>query len=180
MTLHAAKGLEFPVVFIAGMEKGLFPLYRAELVKDEEEEERRLFYVGITRAREKLFLSKASRRLRYGEYVSQDPSPFLEEIDPACLKGSFAWEEKTKRTERKFRERASDIPAPKASPPKWSAAARKKEISLKRGDLVEHEVFGVGKVLYADADSSLAKAVVQFQTVGKKVLALNYAKLKKL
>jgi DNA helicase-2/ATP-dependent DNA helicase PcrA len=82
MTLHAAKGLEFPVVFIAGLEKGLFPLAKAEQDKSEEEEERRLFYVGITRAKEKLFITNAQKRMRFGEFSSQTPSKFLSEIDP--------------------------------------------------------------------------------------------------
>lgn len=80
MTLHSAKGLEFPVVLIAGMEQGLFPLAKAENDPDEKEEERRLFYVGITRARKKLYLSYAERRFRFGELTFSEPSCFLSEI----------------------------------------------------------------------------------------------------
>ncbi len=80
MTLHSAKGLEFPVVLIAGLEQGLFPLAKAENNHDEKEEERRLFYVGITRARKQLYLSYAERRFRFGEIMFSSPSCFLNEI----------------------------------------------------------------------------------------------------
>ena len=85
MTMHAAKGLEFPLVVIAGMEQGLFPLSKAETDINEQEEERRLFYVGITRAREQLVLSYAERRYRFGELSFSRPSMFLSEIDPSCF-----------------------------------------------------------------------------------------------
>ena len=81
MTMHAAKGLEFPLVVIAGLEQGLFPLSKAETDPSEQEEERRLFYVGITRAREQLILAYAERRYRFGELVFSRPSMFLSEID---------------------------------------------------------------------------------------------------
>lgn len=86
MTLHAAKGLEFPVVFIAGMENGLFPLGKADSDPEEMEEERRLFYVGITRAEQKVFLSYAERRYRFGELTFPMPSRFLAEIDDSLVK----------------------------------------------------------------------------------------------
>ncbi|HRK03529.1 MAG TPA: UvrD-helicase domain-containing protein [Chlorobiota bacterium] len=88
MTMHAAKGLEFPLVVIAGMEQGLFPLAKAEQDIGEQEEERRLFYVGITRAREQLVLSYAERRYRFGELVFSRPSMFLSEIDADCFSAS--------------------------------------------------------------------------------------------
>ncbi|TAE23444.1 MAG: hypothetical protein EAZ92_14565 [Candidatus Kapaibacterium sp.] len=80
MTLHSAKGLEYPVVFIAGLERGLFPMSKSEMSQDEMEEERRLFYVGITRAEEQLYLSHAEKRYRFGELTYPTPSPFLAEI----------------------------------------------------------------------------------------------------
>ena len=85
MTLHAAKGLEFPVVFLIGMEEGLFPLSRAELNEEEMEEERRLAYVGITRAEEKLYLSNAMNRTLYGKTQLNRPSRFLDEIEDDLL-----------------------------------------------------------------------------------------------
>src|SRR5690606_35722301 len=85
MTLHNAKGLEFPVVFVAGLEEGLFPLARTLDEPAELEEERRLFYVGITRAEQKLFLTTARRRRRGGEWMDSVPSSFLETIPPELL-----------------------------------------------------------------------------------------------
>jgi DNA helicase-2/ATP-dependent DNA helicase PcrA len=90
MTMHAAKGLEFPVVAIAGLEQGLFPLAKADQDPGEMEEERRLFYVGITRARNELILSYAERRYRFGELVFARPSTFLSEIDQQCFTASSA------------------------------------------------------------------------------------------
>jgi DNA helicase-2/ATP-dependent DNA helicase PcrA len=80
MTLHNAKGLEFPVVFLVGMEDGLFPLARAMESREELEEERRLFYVGVTRAEDRLFITHADRRWRYGSEMRADPSSFLQEL----------------------------------------------------------------------------------------------------
>ncbi len=85
MTLHAAKGLEFPTVFLTGMEEGLFPHSRSLLSKDELEEERRLCYVGITRARKRLYLTWALRRLRAGGFIDSMPSRFLREMPPELL-----------------------------------------------------------------------------------------------
>ena len=85
MTLHAAKGLEFPVVFLAGLEEGMFPHSRSINSNQEMEEERRLMYVGITRAEERLFLTHAKRRLIYGDYRYFTPSRFLDEIPPKLL-----------------------------------------------------------------------------------------------
>lgn len=85
MTMHAAKGLEFPLVVIAGMEQGLFPLSKAETDANEQEEERRLFYVGITRAREQLILAYAEKRYRFGELIFSRPSMFVSEIDTDCF-----------------------------------------------------------------------------------------------
>jgi DNA helicase-2/ATP-dependent DNA helicase PcrA len=90
MTMHAAKGLEFPVVAIAGLEQGLFPLAKADQDPGEMEEERRLFYVGITRARNELILAYAERRYRFGELVFARPSTFLSEIDQQCFTASSA------------------------------------------------------------------------------------------
>src|SRR5699024_481700 len=85
MTLHSAKGLEFPVVFIIGVEKNIFPLIRQDSTEDDLEEERRLAYVGITRAEEKLFLVNASSRLLYGRRQYNPTSPFIEELDEAVI-----------------------------------------------------------------------------------------------
>ena len=88
MTLHAAKGLEFPVVFIVGMEEGLFPHSRSLWDTNELEEERRLAYVGITRAKNLLYLSYATRRLYFGEKISNPPSRFIIDIPEELLQGT--------------------------------------------------------------------------------------------
>ena len=89
MTLHSAKGLEFPVVFIVGMEEGLFPHSRALWEKEQLEEERRLAYVGITRAKDTLFLTYASKRLYFGEKISNPPSRFISDIPEHLLDGKI-------------------------------------------------------------------------------------------
>ena len=90
MTIHAAKGLEFPVVFVGGMEETLFPSAMSINTREELEEERRLFYVAITRAKQKLWLSYANARYRFGQLQQNDPSRFLEEISEDDLDKSYA------------------------------------------------------------------------------------------
>ena len=99
MTLHAAKGLEFPVVFIVGMEEGLFPHSRSLQEQNQLEEERRLAYVGITRAKETLYLSYASRRIYFGEQVSNPPSRFIIDIPEELLENLSSFAKATKDTE---------------------------------------------------------------------------------
>jgi DNA helicase II / ATP-dependent DNA helicase PcrA len=181
MTLHSAKGLEFPVVFIAGMEEDLFPLTRTELNRDEEEEERRLFYVGITRAEQRLFLTHASRRMKFGSYSNRLPSRFLSEINPSFIKQKF-----TKKPEFKTKKTKSAIPGKKIDSIKTKSSIsfangqNDTSFDFKNGDHVLHSKFGKGKVLVLAGSGMNAKAVVHFSSVGKKVLMLQYAKLKKL
>ena len=104
MTLHAAKGLEFPIVFMVGMEEGLFPHSRSMFDKEELEEERRLCYVGITRAKEKLYMSYARQRLIYGSYTSNERSRFIDEIDSSLFESGF-----NNRSERMGEERIVPI-----------------------------------------------------------------------
>lgn len=180
MTMHAAKGLEFPVVFIAGMEQGLFPMGRAENNAEEAEEERRLFYVGITRARQKLYLSYAERRFRFGELIFAQPSRFIGEISEELLElkvGNMNFQQSTPRKKpidvtiirQPFFD---DIPkedffsqVPPTSP------------KLRVGIKVKHAQFGVGTVQALSGEGSKAQALVYFPTVGKKHLMLEYAKL---
>lgn len=200
MTLHAAKGLEFPVVFIAGMENGLFPLGKADNDPEEMEEERRLFYVGITRAEQKVFLSYAERRYRFGELTFPMPSRFLGEIDSSLVKHLGAAPQgrpKEIRPVNQFPSRSSGASAPRSSSP--GSAPRKEprnevvfddipqqeyhsqipsgEAQLRRGMVVRHEMFGEGKVLSVSGNGNNAKAIIQFPGVGQKHLMLKYAKL---
>ncbi len=209
MTLHSAKGLEFPNVFICGLEQGLFPLSKSEYDKEEEEEERRLLYVGITRAMEKLTLTFAKRRLRFGELQYQMPSMFLKEIKSEYL----MYPEKTSATPpsrasgeggegglpsyltartsagTSLKNRFSGAPSKSSSsepnefdqtnddnysysqiPPSSS--------ELRVGDKVSHPQFGKGKISGLKGEGTRRQAVVRFDSVGRKMLMLKYAKLK--
>jgi len=184
MTMHAAKGLEFPLVVIAGMEQGLFPLAKAEMDPSEQEEERRLFYVGITRAREQLVLSFAERRYRFGELVFARPSMFLAELDKDTLQvtgqvmrgagGSPSRPATPPRPQRPQGSSYSQIPSSESySQTSGSGGAP----SLRVGQRVRHPMFGVGTVMGLSGVGQQAKATVQFGNGQRKQLMLAYAKL---
>jgi DNA helicase-2/ATP-dependent DNA helicase PcrA len=189
MTMHAAKGLEFPVVFIAGMEEGLFPHSRSSDGEDELEEERRLFYVGMTRAESRLILTGAARRRVFGEYQSSDASRFLTEIPAelvdrvdgasgtrAVYQGGFAhahYEFRTNPYGRKgrharFREEGTTY------------AYEDEDQSmpdLRPGTKVRHPQFGIGTVLSVEEHTDDLKITVRFASVGQKKLLAKFAKL---
>jgi DNA helicase II / ATP-dependent DNA helicase PcrA len=179
MTMHSAKGLEFPVVVIAGLEEGLFPHSRAREDEAELEEERRLCYVGITRARRELYLTSAMRRRVFGEYQSTEPSRFLDEIPPQLLRheesramGGRAAASGWGFAATPFR-RAQ--PAPRAYQPEDEDQSGRG--GLRTGSRVKHPMFGVGTVnSVEDLDDDL-KVVVTFSSVGRKTLRAKYAKL---
>ena len=155
MTLHSAKGLEFDSVFITGMEENIFPHSRSILDHDELEEERRLCYVGITRAKRRVYLLHATERLLYGNLMTGTPSRFLDDI-PAELTTSG-------------REEICATPPPSQRKPVIP-------LKLKTGDLVEHVHFGVGAVIRTTPE----EVVVLFGKLGTKRLARELAPLKKL
>jgi DNA helicase-2/ATP-dependent DNA helicase PcrA len=157
MTLHSAKGLEFPVVFIAGMEEGLFPHARAVETEGGLEEERRLCYVGMTRAKELLYLTYAQHRASYGELRPRLPSRFLSEIPPHLL---------TKGVE--VRREPSPV-----------RGRDDRGVLLQPGDRIRHGRFGEGVVLDVEGEGENAIATVRF-TEGVKRLAVAYARLEKL
>jgi DNA helicase-2/ATP-dependent DNA helicase PcrA len=168
MTLHAAKGLEFPFVFIAGLEEELLPHGRAveEGWTDSGEnrgleEERRLFYVGLTRAQERLFLSHARVRRHFGSEQYAQPSRFLDEVPPGLVEG---WEADEGEAE-------ADVLGEYA--PTQSAGP-----ALREGDLVEHDHFGRGRVELLVGAGANARATVRFERHGSKQLLLQYARLK--
>ncbi len=177
MTLHAAKGLEFPVVIIGGLEQGLFPLNRADSHPDEEEEERRLMYVGLTRAEQKLFLTYAVKRARFGEMSYQSPSKFLSEIEKKYLetKAGFPPEPKVNRITHPqglfFENKKSSMKSNKATEPQV--------FDFSVGDRVEHSKFGEGKITGLKGEGNHRQAVVYFNGIGKKNLMLQFAKLQK-
>jgi len=164
MTLHAAKGLEFPVVFMSGLEESIFPHSRALYDQHEMEEERRLCYVGMTRAREELYMTYASSRMLYGGVQHNPPSRFLSEID-----GEF---QATNSFEPAFTFQAtfSDTSMPAVSnEPRYVP-------DLVEGDGVRHQVFGVGTVLEIEGDN----AVIYFKGKGTRKLNISFAPLEKL
>ena len=188
MTLHSAKGLEFPVVFMPGMETGIFPSYRTIDRGDDPEEERRLCYVGMTRAKERLFMTSAEMRMLYGKTDFSTESQFLKEIDRKYLTGDALYDKKEKYTSFDKYDYDSPYSTGKYVSPIASATAvraRSSEISKKAtlagvelspGDKVEHDKFGEGTVI----SSSGNIVTVIFDSVGTKKLAKDLAPLKKI
>jgi DNA helicase II / ATP-dependent DNA helicase PcrA len=185
MTMHAAKGLEFPVVAIAGLEEKLFPHARALDDPDELEEERRLCYVGMTRAQKKLILTSASRRRVFGEYQATEPSRFIEEIPPSLIAqvASYSasrmatagrkpsWEGRVNPYARK--------PAARETPPTYNYENEDQsgEEGVRPGKRVRHAQFGVGTVLSVEGAGADMKLTVRFATVGQKKLVARFANL---
>ncbi len=170
MTLHSAKGLEFPVVFITGLEDGLFPLSRNIEQGNDLEEERRLFYVGITRAKERLLLSAASRRSRFGNTLWSEPSRFLGEIPPDLIEGTvrIGKGEYLLEDDVNFKEyRSSDDVYTDLYDTSW----------LDVGKRVIHPDWGNGKVLKMSGRGEDMKLVVKFKSAEKRLL-VKYAKLR--
>jgi DNA helicase-2/ATP-dependent DNA helicase PcrA len=183
MTLHNAKGLEFPAVFITGLEEGLFPLRRAHDMPEELEEERRLFYVGITRAMRTLYLSHARSRRRNGETLQSIPSSFLQPIPPALL---------TQRASFRLRGSTRAVPMQSASSrrPGMSvdrafdesdAEASQDAPRLVKGERVRHARFGSGTVTELSGVARDMKVTVNFDdvTIGSKRLVVQYAGLER-
>ena len=185
MTLHNAKGLEFPAVFITGLEDGLFPLRRAQDEPDQMEEERRLFYVGITRAMRTLYLSHARSRRRNGETMQCIPSSFLQPIPPALV---------TQRASFKLRGSTRAVPTFSQSPSSrrpgqtvdrsWvdsEAEASQDAPRFVKGERVKHARFGSGTVTELSGVARDMKVTVDFddETIGSKRLVVQYAGLER-
>jgi DNA helicase II / ATP-dependent DNA helicase PcrA len=188
MTLHTAKGLEFPVVFLTGLEDGVFPHARALGDSDELEEERRLAYVGVTRAQQRLYVSRAVVRSSWGAPSHNPPSRFLDEL-PVDL---VDWR-RTQAAQTSWNRPV--LPSPQqrdAGPPtrRFGAAAaradadargKKRDVpSLEPGDRVLHDTFGMGSVVALDGAGDKAVASVDFGSQGVKRLLLRYAPVEKL
>ena len=187
MTLHAAKGLEFPVVFLVGMEDGLFPLSRALLEDDQLEEERRLAYVGITRAKEKLFLTNAYSRMMFGRMQNNPPSRFLEEIDVDDLDMQNSVPEGVRNSDFQVQtapfanvdERArAQVYTPKAKPAGGAIGAEKKGWNV--GDQVEHKAWGHGVVTKVNGEGEDMELDIAFPNKGIKRLLAAFAPIKKV
>jgi DNA helicase-2/ATP-dependent DNA helicase PcrA len=165
MTLHSAKGLEFPLVFLAGMEEGLFPNARSVEEIGRLEEERRLAYVGITRARQKLVLSYAEARRLHGQDMFGVPSRFLREIPSKLL------HEVRPRVQV---SRPAFAPRPARD---WGHASLEQSVGLRLGQNVVHAKFGAGVVTDIEGSGAHARVQVNFDDVGSKWLVLAYANL---
>ena len=177
MTLHTAKGLEFPVVFLTGLEDGTFPHLRSLGDPKELEEERRLAYVGITRARERLHLSRAAVRSAWGAPQYNPPSRFLDEI-PSTL---VAWERELSGAAAIGRRDQRPAVATLGSRPGVRSPGNRPPIHLVKGDKVTHDSFGLGTVIDTRGDGDKAQAQVDFGgETGVKWLLLRFAPLEKL
>ncbi|MER7637501.1 DNA helicase PcrA [Streptomyces sp. NPDC126522] len=187
MTLHTAKGLEFPVVFLTGMEDGVFPHMRALGQAKELEEERRLAYVGITRARERLYLTRSSLRSAWGQPSYNPPSRFLEEIPAAHVEwkrtGAMAAPPSTGPASGIAASLSSSRSRSSASGASGFATRRTSEkpvVALAVGDRVTHDQFGLGTVVGVKGTGANAEATVDFGEPKPKRLLLRYAPVEKL
>jgi DNA helicase-2/ATP-dependent DNA helicase PcrA len=180
MTLHASKGLEFPVVFLVGLEQGLFPSYRSLDDPAALEEERRLCYVGLTRAKERLFLSHASeRRLWGGMREPAMPSVFLSELPAELLQGdlprsggaALRREQRLERLTRVDREESRRVAAGgEAGGPANAVRRRSAAHSWAVGDQLRHGSFGVGTVTHLFGSGEKISIAVKFEGMGPKIL----------
>ena len=204
MSIHASKGLEFPQVYVVGLEENLFPSQMALNSRADLEEERRLFYVAVTRAEKKLHLSYATSRFRFGTLVNCEPSRFLDEIEPKYLELSFVkkaangtqffgdersqWQSKTSKNDQQGDFFSKPKPA-SSNPIKTTSLLAKAHIpsegfapsdtsKLAVGQDVEHERFGFGKVLTLEGNKPDIKATIFFKEIGQKQLLLKFAKLR--
>jgi DNA helicase-2/ATP-dependent DNA helicase PcrA len=162
MTLHASKGLEFPVVFLVGLEQGLFPGYRSLSDPASLEEERRLCYVGITRAQERLFLSHARERRLYGSREPAMRSQFLDELPEELLS--------TKRASRQsYTKSASTSSEKQDATQNWQV-----------GDRVLHKTFGLGEITHVFGTGNKMSVAIKFASLGQKIVDPRVAQLQKI
>lgn len=197
MTIHSAKGLEFPTVFIVGLEENIFPSPLSTGSARELEEERRLLYVAITRAERHCIMTTAQNRYRYGRMEFDSPSRFIRDIDPALMSVDGSRQGSGMAAVRQQPVRPTFRPAPAvqnahpvatqfmADPQRRMVPVRKEtprpqsavgNIGLKEGDVIEHQRFGRGTVVKIDGSGENTKATVEFQNAGTKQLLLKFAK----
>jgi DNA helicase-2/ATP-dependent DNA helicase PcrA len=203
MTIHAAKGLEFPVVFVGGLEENLFPSGMSINTLEELEEERRLFYVAITRAKSRLYLTYANTRYKFGQLIQNDPSRFVEELPEEQVDRSFAGLDSNyipahQRMSARYQNAASlarkrygppqnhkepvtytsGTANPKVHEHSPSAGFLPSDVSnIKMGSRVEHQRFGFGEVIKLEGAAHNPIATIRFEKNGEKKIMLNYAKL---
>lgn len=209
MTIHLSKGLEFPVVYLVGLEENLFPSFMSSSTREELEEERRLFYVALTRAEKQAYFTYAVSRFQWGKITDSEPSRFLSEVDSKYIEfinpmlearfvnnsgiSSNIFDERPseprffkKKEEKKTLERNTNVPPPKKTLKPVATAriinpAGQSSQDIEVGDMVRHDRFGVGKVEFLDGtDPQNIKAKVIFANEGEKNLILKFAKLTKI
>ena len=180
MTIHMAKGLEFPIVYVVGLEENLFPSIMSVNSREEIEEERRLFYVAMTRAEKKLILSYCNQRFKWGNIVESEPSRFLSEID-----NKFTINNNIQRETPSIDNKLLRIKKIRTKPTLSNLKKIKKDISnniininINVDDNVFHERFGKGKVIEIEYDGNNSRATINFQNSGQKKVLLRFAKLK--
>ena len=180
MTIHMAKGLEFPIVYVVGLEENLFPSIMNINSREEIEEERRLFYVAMTRAEKKLILSYCNQRFKWGNIVESEPSRFLSEID-----NKFTINNNIERETPSIDNKLLRIKKIRTKPTLSNLKKIKKDINnsiininINVDDNVFHERFGKGKVIEIEFDGNNSRATINFQNSGQKKVLLRFAKLK--
>lgn len=209
MTIHLSKGLEFPVVYLVGLEENLFPSFMSSSTREELEEERRLFYVALTRAEKQAYFTYAVSRFQWGKITDSEPSRFLSEVDSKYIEfinpmmearfvnhsgiSSNIFDETPseprffkKKEEKKILERNIGVPAPKKQLKPVATAkiinpSGSSSEDIEVGDRVRHDRFGIGEVTFLDGtDPQNIKAKVVFSNEGEKNLILKFAKLTKI
>ena len=193
MTLHSAKGLEFPVVFIIGVEKNIFPLIRQDSTEEDLEEERRLAYVGITRAEEKLFLINASSRLLYGRRQYNPTSPFIEELDeavieierkeglPTYMTGDYSSSFKRRTTLTPTQKKKRDAVKPsRTSKRRQSTGSGAETYDWAIGDKASHKKWGIGTVVQIKGEKENLQLDIAFPNEGIKHLLATFAPIEKV
>jgi DNA helicase II / ATP-dependent DNA helicase PcrA len=180
MTLHTAKGLEYPVVFIAGMEEGVFPHLRSLGEPHELEEERRLCYVGVTRARERLYLSNAWCRSLWGEAQYNQPSRFINEIPENLVRASGARLRRLRPSREEFRGQLVEAAMRhgRAGSPVHGTGAE--ELGLQAGDAIMHARYGEGVITDVTGEGTNAEATIRFPSAGEKRFSLHLAPIKRI
>ncbi|TPR18387.1 DNA helicase PcrA [Apilactobacillus timberlakei] len=188
MTLHAAKGLEFPVIFLMGMEDGIFPLSRSLEKEDELEEERRLAYVGITRAQKKLYITNAFSRMLYGRRQTNPESRFIDEISDNLIHSENDFSKnnslrtpfdsaRSRRSQNFATQRSYHQPTQKVQKPKGSGADKK---SWNIGDKVQHKTWGTGTVVKVNGTGEDTELDIAFPDQGLKRLLAAFAPIQKI
>jgi DNA helicase II / ATP-dependent DNA helicase PcrA len=188
MTIHSSKGLEFPVVFITGLEEGLFPVSGALNAEEDMEEERRLFYVAITRAKEKLYISFSNLRYRFGMQSYQMKSRFLKEIESEVEEKNLVFYERLRINKQSHHSYEEERIKPKkvslsneyfeSKKNKTDSAADDKFPDIKKGVNIYHDHFGKGVVISVSGKGIDKKADIYFDEIGLKKIILKYAKMR--